>query len=354
MFNFYLTKRFNEKYDSNEKILSFMKKRRAKFIIFGHSVFGNESESIACKLHLKNGIVHGKLSEQNYKLFAHESHNVFDPLKDIEILKQTETDDFELNAIQLNYAYEYLTACICLLTYRIDDAFSHFQNIKNRIKNTTKNAPVINYIKNSINHRLCICSLLLSQKALNKYYEKPEKHLLAVMKQHLDDIEKLNPNIYQFRLFSSIYYFLYSRDIDRALLCLANCNNVKYDSIWKFNKIFLKLYQKDTISNFLNAYNTYTSAFKSKISFTELNNIAEFITRTLEEEPDKKQLCFLLMLIYNHLNDQILFRKYFYEFTKTYHHILENENIQRIFLKITPNISTIEQTLGTTSSELYA
>lgn len=335
LLNSFTSKKFLAKYNTFEKKEEFLRNHRVKFIVFGNSVFGSDQEGISCKLNLHSGIMHSPMPDNNHKILQIEMDRIFNPLMDIEIYRETETNDFELNALQLNYAYEYILASSYLFSLKTVEAFTTFNNLKRDVGTCNKNIPIINYIKHVIDERVCFCANQIARNELCEYYEDRKKEHLDVMGFYVDTLQALSYPSYSSNLIIAIYYFLSERNISKAKKCIEECKDIKKDDNWKFSKVFLNLYQKDSLNNFLTAYTVYNRAFtRGNIKNIDVNGIFDSIIIVLEEEPEKKQLYFLLFLLNYYRGDEVLMREYFDKFKESYPWLIENENMRTILLNL--------------------
>ena len=345
MLNPYTSAKFNN-CASDIKILNkILIKSRTRFVIFGSSVFGSEHENLACTLHLDSGITHPKLFENNKNILIYEMKNAFVPLKNIMIQKKTETLDFENQALQLNFAFRYILATTQLLSSDIFGAINTFSKIKNDILSINSEKPVIKFIKFVIDERVCKCYNIAALIELVRYYDDEDTHRLENVKEYLDKADAVEIT-YESRLRRAIYHFLYNRDIISALGCLNECKDINRPE-WRFSTAFLKLYSKDTISNFLYAYRVYNkSLFKKKVNYNFIYEIEEFIFNVLQKEPDKKQLWFLMVLIYYYFGNEDLIKEYYDNFISAYPQIIESDGMADVLKKL----GFIENT----SSQIYS
>lgn len=335
MLNSFNMKLFNMKYNTQYRINEFIEKYRIDFIVFGSSSFGNNDEKIECILHLNSGIHHKKMLLSNQKVLQLEMSTAFKPLKYIEIIKTNATKEYENYAIQLSLVFQYIVGSAYLLSGDYFSAYQEFTRLKNMLSEYTKNTPMINHIKNLINDRICCSTNYLASNELYSYYKNLDKQHLNNMKMYLDASSTTIPDSYQYKLLIAIYYFLAERNTKEALKHINDCKCLKTDFRWKFSKIFLKLYSEDSVSNFFNAYKLYKSYFDDeKYPVEFIADITEFIEMVLSQEPQKKQLHFLLFLLY-HFRDEIILSKENYDKFKThYSDLFSNENFRNMINKL--------------------
>lgn len=293
----FVSNKMKEKYIDKKDYDGLCKKTKCKFVIYGRSVSGGEKEDISCKLHLDSVIFHNPMPSVSHKILQREMDITFKPIRDIEIYKTTETRDFEKHATQLNLAFDYTLATTHLFLSEFKDASQIFCEINRILKEFDDTVPMIKMLKNVIGNRLYWCYIFMANNEVLSYYDDNEYQHMRNAKKLLDMDCLYVKNGYDYKLLIAMYYF-FEGNIKAALSHIEECKNITNDKGWKFSKVFLKLYQQDSFTNFMNAYKTYNSIFgKPSYTFEYITNISEFIHRVLEKEPQKKQLNFLLFLI---------------------------------------------------------
>ena len=330
----FVSNKMKEKYIDKKDYYGLCKKTRCKFVIYGRSVSGGEKEDISCKLHLDSIIFHNPMPNVNHIMLQREMSGAFKPIRDIEIYKTTETRDFEKHAKQLNLAFDYILASTHLFLSEFDDATHLFDGINRILKECDDSVPMINMLKNVIGKRIYLCYIFKASTEVFLYYEDGEYRHMQMAKRFLDLAFLHEKNGYDYRLLIAIYYF-FEGNIKTALSYIEECKNITNDKGWKFSKVFLKLYQQDSFTNFMNAYKAYNSIFgKPVYTFEYITNISEFIHRALEREPQKKQLNYLLFLIYHYLENTVEEEKYYKAFVEAYPELVANKNFEDVLVRL--------------------
>ncbi len=330
----FVSNKMKEKYIDKKDYDGLCKKTKCKFVIYGRSVKGGEKEDISCKLHLDSVIFHNPMPSVNHKVLQREMSITFKPIRDIEIYKTTETKDFEKHAMQLNLAFDYILATTHLFLSEFSDACQVFGEINRILRECDDTAPMIKMLKNVIGNRLYWCYIFMANREVLSYYDDNEYQHMRNAKKLLDLACFYEKNGYDYKLLIAIYYF-FEGNIKTALSHIEECKNITNDKGWKFSRVFLKLYQQDSFTNFMNAYKTYNSIFvKPAYTFEYITNISEFIHRVLEKEPQKKQLNFLLFLIYHYLENTEEEERYYNAFINAYPELIDNENFVEILIKL--------------------
>ena len=333
LLNEFTASKFNEIVVNSEKLTRFQKKHNARFIIFGNSIWGGANEDVACTLHLESGIFHSISHENNRKFLVREMNYAFKPLRHIKILKNNETSDFEINAQQLEFAFKYILATTQLLSSEIETSINTFIALKKEVDLIKRNVPVINFIKNVVNDRICFCFNTLASFELDYFYEDNDTEHLNNVRNLLDKSDEYKQS-YRSKYIRAIYYFLYNRDIKSALECLEDCQKLNRDDC-KVSIAFLKLYKRDSINNLLYAYKAYNKVFsRSNVDYQWVCAIEEFIYMVLEKEPEKVQLNFLMFLIYYYIGNTELIDEYYNRFISKYSSLIDSKGLHDVLVKL--------------------
>lgn len=333
--NKFIFNKIYEKYLSKGDYDGLKNKTKYKIAICGRCVIGGEKEKISCKLNIDGIISDSPMNTLELKILYNDIVSVFKPIKNILIYKETETEDFSKNALQLNYAIDYVFASTLIFFRNFEKSLDEFLDLHSRIITCKQNIPVVSFIKSVIDGKIAFCSNNLAAKELNEFYIDKDITHLTQMINYLSISNEHSYNNYDYKLLVAIYYFISDRDVKTALSHIEDCSNITKDNGWKFSKVFLKLYQKDSMSNFIRAYREYSKSFeKRKKSFGFVIDIIDFIIRILDEEPEKKQLNFLLFLLYYYIGDEIFSKQYYHKFADSYPHLLANKNFSGILKKL--------------------
>jgi hypothetical protein len=139
-----------------------------------------------------------------------------------------------------------------------------------------------------------VASLLVSEglDAANlRFTKKPPKYL-EDMRRFLDVTQEIDPNHYSGHLLRGIYYFLSSRDLEKARKEIRKAKNDR-DSTWLWSSAFLDAYD----GKLEEAHKTYKRAFRGLVTDDTALQVETFITDVLNVEPEKMQLWYCLGMI---------------------------------------------------------
>lgn len=139
-----------------------------------------------------------------------------------------------------------------------------------------------------------IASLLVtdSLEAANLRFTKKPPNYLEDMQRFLDVAQEIDPSHYGGHLLRGIYYFLSSRDIEKAKKEIRQAKNNR-DSAWLWSSAFLDAYD----GKLEEAHKTYQRAFRSLVTDDTALQVETFIVDVLNLEPDKIQLWYCLGMI---------------------------------------------------------
>lgn len=306
-----------------------------EFVIYGICKKGEDEESISYLLNF-NGIEFKKpVIEGGKKIIKKEIKDVFIPMCDIKIRKQSINNDFEYNAEKLNLLMDYIIGTVFLMSQEFEISSDKYCDLKKRLSLYKKNDKMINIIKNVIDNRVFLACIFAANDKLLEYSQVQEKTILKTIKEQLDKISHKYHNYYYHQIYA-IYDFLYDRNIKSATIHIDECSKCSINSDWKFSKTFLKLYESNTITNLCAAYKTYKKLFEqNNYSIEFMNWILDFIYMILDEEPEKTQLHFLIGLLYHfYFNNDQLKEQHYKTFLENNAEKANNDSFRQILLKI--------------------
>ena len=157
--------------NDKDKVIRLLKLTRCKVIIFGTCILGGEQEDLKCKLTLGAGIAPIELDEKRSALLSNDITNVFMPIRDIEIMKCSETKDFEKISTQLKYAFLYVLASTALLCGKFKEARERFLKLNKELSFEKRNIPAINDIKAVVVSRLQASCLFVAASIYSKFVD---------------------------------------------------------------------------------------------------------------------------------------------------------------------------------------
>lgn len=139
-----------------------------------------------------------------------------------------------------------------------------------------------------------VASLLVAEglDAANLRFTKKPLNYLEDMRRFLDVTQEIDPNNYGGHLLRGIYYFLSSRDIEKARKEIRKAKNDR-DSAWLWSSAFLDAYD----GKLEEAHKTYKRAFRGLVTDDTPLQVETFITDVLNVEPERIQLWYCLGMI---------------------------------------------------------
>lgn len=163
-----------------------------------------------------------------------------------------------------------------------------FLHVDNDLKNPNDNFPIYQKLKTRIPLRLTDIYVAKSHAYLRKWeYSRDEKYLIEVN----NNVRKIPSNIesYSIWLLQSIVFFIFDRDVDKAIKVIKKCKKID-DPIWRFNLAFLKAFNKDLKS----AIREYKICERYPINPVTLDEVESFLEWVIETEPQNYQLYYCL------------------------------------------------------------
>lgn len=336
LLNPFCMEKYNALATTKDKINNFLKKNNYKFVFEGRCVSGEENEKFICRIYMDGTrIIHDGMNINKHKEFEKDIFKCFMPIKSLEISKSSVADDFEVASKRLELIFEYIFGLSNLLCGKFEVAHRVFSCLVTELYNVNETEGYIDEIRTLSINRLCFCCNELAGNEIDRFYKDKNRERLNIVRKYLHEIEKYDSNYYQCKSTMAIYFFIESRNIKQAVACLESCKNEKTEWMWRINLAFLKLYEGDTISNFLFAYRAYKKIYEQGFfNITTATEVDEFIYMVLDEEPEKKQLNFILMLIYHYGGNSELEAQYYNEFKMHYAHYFDNKEIKGMLKRL--------------------
>ncbi|HAN21953.1 MAG TPA: hypothetical protein DCP51_09855 [Clostridiales bacterium] len=315
---------------NEKKAQQLLYKTNSRILITGSCTSGGDKEEYSCYINLNAAIEHISINTNLSKILKINMSSIFQPLYNIKILKNIETDEFKLNAYQLSLAIEYIIATTMFICEYIELADKLYSNLNAKVSGDLSNIPVIKYVKRNMRECLTCTRLYLAQRECNKFYNNFETKYLINAKRILDNSKTYLDTLTEAKNIYAIFHFWVNRDIKKSLeyidiKSISNVINIK------FSIIFLKLYSNDKLNDFIRVFSVYKKM--EELDCETLNNIESFISKILELEPEKKQLNFLLFLIYDYQNNRPLAEKCARMFANNYKNIVLDEKFKITYEK---------------------
>lgn len=317
------------KQDRNE-IANYISKRNCQIAIVIYCEDGGDDEKILCNLDLNLFVVHPELPKPIHYFLEKDISNALSAIKKINIFRESETENFHQYTQIFNYLFKFIFGTVQLHCGFINDALNIFNELEMDALNEDSNinATITNQ---SLWNRIGFCNMLIASTKFSEYCETHDKRCLLTIRKHIDNKHCKN-NFYQHILvLRGICYYAIERNITAALQCMNEAD--KKNPVIKFNKIFLKLCKECSSTNLLQAYKIYKGL--NKLSESSFRDLESFIYNEYMEDETQYQLVFLLMLIYDYKNDEILAKKALERFcsNQLFQSLKLNETLQNVINK---------------------
>lgn len=297
-----------EKYTNQEdksKIVKILGEYNCKISINVDCINGGEGENLLCKLKMNVGFVHPQISEIAQKLLEKDMGIALEPVKNIIISKDHETDDFENYTRSVNYIFMFVFATVNLHCGCFEAAVKLFEEIYDLIASETTLINSLYLIKTSLPNRIGFCNAVMAQVNYNLYCENRDSKYLIAVRKCIDNVHCKKFNDKSLVVLRGICYFVIDKNIKAAEQCMNEAS--KNDPVIKFNKVFLKLYGNPSATNFLKSYHTYK--YLNKLNQNSIEQIEGLVYDEYSNNTGKWQLLFLLFMIYDYQNNDKLAKK---------------------------------------------
>ena len=268
----------------------YVKRSRAHFIVYG-SLVQRKIKDDDCHVFRLRGLVrHKPIPEFIQKRFQKEFTDVF-PGK-IVFTEGDEILGFELTENWVRYVTKYIIGIAALLSDSPIQAHELFSILKQEINNIGPdcNVPVIAEIKKRIPYRLIETLVYQMRVYYYNYTRTRDSKYIISTKPLIDELLKIDENLYPARLMCAIYFF-FKNDIQMAIKQLSSIE--EKDVTWRYSLGFLLAF-KDDIDG---ALEQYQKTFNKVAEENVINDTELFISDILEKYPQKIQLRFFRGLI---------------------------------------------------------
>ena len=331
--------------DKGEHAAKLLRRRRCRVAIFIDCTNGGDGEDLFCHMTMGLTITHRELPDAVRDFLKRDIASVFAPLREIDIMKFSETSDFSSHSITLDIICRYILASTSFHCGDFPGTIRMLEGIRQSILKNTDVSEAVIPIKNVLEDRFAVCYRVYAQYEYQKYCDdRDEKHLMVVRtcisNQYCKRVYDRDNKILE-----GICSFLLDKDIGYAIKCMDAFN--KKDAVVKYNKVFLMMYAKCSTNNVFRAYNLYKT-FGSLPNHVQ-DQIETFIFLEYKKDTSKKQLLFFLFLIYDYQNNTILAKRCLEQFGSAFPWILESE-LSSIFKELNERYKDVEYEEG----EMYS
>ncbi len=301
----YIKKVEGDSKNDHQKAANALLNRNCKTLIDIFCEDGGDAEKILCELHLTLSVVHPKLPDIAQKLLEKDILVAFNPVKTVHIIRTNETEDFHKYTVAFNYIFKFIFATVQLHSGLIEDSLSLLEELDQDISNDNVETISTELIQKSLSKRIGFCNALLAQKAYSDYCTTRNKAYLENARKYINNKYCRSYYHKDINILQGICFYVLERNVVAALKCMNEAGNS--DPVIKFNKVFLKLYKDCSPTNLLRAYKVYKNLYK--LPEEVLQQVESYIYYEYMEDETNYQFAFLLMLIYDYRNDDILAKR---------------------------------------------
>ncbi len=287
--------------------MDILQKSNAKLAFVGECTSGNKDGKRGCYIDLEDCVLQSELRGNSGYYLDNDMKKVMVPFKELYISEDNNLDEFRSASKALQLVSEFIIASTLFYMQQYEDSVELFEELQTELKKCTKKLPSIDALKFFVPIRCWQNYMLLSGDAYDKYREEKDESELDTMYSYLQKSRQFYPNNAFYYTSMTLYHFCKNRDVVKARECVQMCKGSKYVGLeYRFNDVFLTLYEKYTPYTAIKCYKKYSGIFGSKPSFELCNEIEEFIYDIIEKEPDKGYMQWLLVLLTNYRGDYIL------------------------------------------------
>ncbi len=306
--------------DDGQTQAKILQKRRGCIAILIDCINGGDGEDLFCHMTTRVGVTHQTLSPEIRDYLVRDISIAFYPLRNVDIMKLSETSDLSNYSISMDVICKYILASTCFHCGDFQEAINLLEIISNSISAKKDLPDAIIPIKNVLSERLAVCYKVKAQFEYNMYcMDHNENHLVkvreAINNKHCKAVYGSDNKILE-----GICCFVLEKDVKYALKCMDSYN--KKNAVIKYNKIFLLLYSDCTANIIGKAYNIYKS-FET-LSTPVQDQIEAFTYHEYQKDNSKKQLLLILFFIYDYQNNMPLAKRCLDQFSEAFPWIKES------------------------------
>lgn len=307
--------------DKGERAAKLLKRRRCRVAIFIDCTNGGDGEDLFCHMTMGLTISHSILPEAIRDYLKRDIAYVFAPLRDIDIMKISETPDFSNHSASLDIIFKYILASTSFHCGDFPGAIKMLEEIKQRTSQKTDLSKAIMPIKNALENRFAVCYRVYAQFEYQKYCDDRNENHWTIIRMCISN--QYCKKIYgkDNKILEGICSFILDKNTDYALQCMDAYN--KRTPVIKYNKIFLLMYANCTIKNIGRTYNLYKS-FGTLPDYVQ-EQIEAFIFYEYKKDATKKQLLLILFFIYDYQNNSVLAKRCLDQFCFAFPWVINSE-----------------------------
>lgn len=293
------------KNNGGEAQANILKKRRGCIAILIDCINGGDGEDLFCHMNTTVGITYNNLPPKISEYLIRDVSAAFSPLREVDIMKLTETTDLSQYSIAMDVVCKYILASISFHCGNFLDAINLLHTIEKTISRKKDLPESIVPIKNVLGDRLAVSYSVQAEYEYQKYCSNYDiRHLVEVRKALSNEYLQMRFSD-ENKILEGICCFVLDRDVDCAIRWMNSCD--KKQPVIKYNKIFLTLYKSCTTTNVFKTYNLYKSF--AALPYTVQEQIESFTFNEYMNDQAKKQLLLILFFIYDFQNNTILAKR---------------------------------------------
>jgi len=274
---------------SHEEALPFLRRTASHLMVYGRCKVRTHQNRPTYVLELNATVRHSPIAFEVSKQFSKDIDLAF-PRKAL-IPETEELRGFELTRDLVGLASRFILGIASSISGNPVSAFDLHHGVWTELRRKEEEGGIWLGPKHLTAR---VASLLVEEglAAANLRFTKKPPNYLEDMRRFLDVSQEIDPSHYSGHLLRGIYYFLFSRDIERAKKEIRQAKNSR-DAAWLWSSAFLDAYD----GKLEEAHKTYQRAFRSLVTDDTSLQVETFIVDVLSLEPDKIQLWYCLGVI---------------------------------------------------------
>ncbi len=327
--------------DGREQV-KILKKRRCCVAILIDCLNGGDGEKLFCHMKTKFGVSHQTLHPVIRAELVKDISIAFAPLREVDIMKLTETTDLSRHSFSMDIVFKYILASTYFHCGDFMGALKMLEAIDTVLSSKSDLPDAVVPIKNVLSNRIAICYKVQAQMAYQMFCEDHKT-------EHLETVRLAIGNSYckmiygeENKILEGICSFVLDNNVTYALQCMNSIT--KKDPVIKFNKAFLLLYSNCTTKNVGRTYNAYKN-FGNLPSHVQ-DQIEAFTYYEYNKNINQRQLLLILFFIYDYQENSILAKRCLEQFCSAFPWIVNSSEVSSIFKGFKKRYADVEYVEG--------
>ncbi len=329
--------------DDGRRQARILKRRRCCVAILIYCLSGGDGEELFCSMETKLGVSHQPMHPVIRAELIKDISIAFAPLRKVNVMKLTETPDLSRYSLSMEIVFKYILASTYFHCQKFDETIKMLQMIEQSLSTHKELPEAVIPIKNVLEKRFAICYKVKAECAYRQFCEDHKAEHLKIVQASINNVYCKKIYGGENKILEGICSFVLDSNVTHALQCMNTVT--KADSVLKFNKAFLSLYEKCTTKTVKKTVSAYKH-FKTLPPHTQ-EEIEAFTFSEYEKNDDtKKQLLLILFFIYDFQENSILAKRCLEQFCTAFPKIVSSGEVCSIFRGLQERYSDVEYVDG--------